>query len=157
MKEETRRAFSDLLVTHPARVRPAATERERKAAEREQFKTDWKRIAQTIVGPAVEQVVNEILRPNGWQCRVLQNQDDVVLECHKGKMRGIAGSYSPPQLTFKMHDYANKVWVQLSTRSHGEAAGEYLLSQIDEDLVQSLVLKFVRRLVGESGNPGDVF
>ncbi len=153
MKDQIKKAFEKAITLHQARGDAVKTERERIQSDREKFEADWSAAVNTVVVPALEEIINSVLTPNGWVGAVRMEATNVVFEAYKDDMKGVGGRYTRPTLTFQPDKSKNEIWANASTRSQsGSLGGAFNLAQLDPDLVQEHALEFFERLCNEPGH-----
>ena len=80
MKDQIKTEFQKVLNEVKADANREAKTREKQLTDRRQFEEEWRRLCKTVVVPAMKQVADDILTPNGWGAATTDDSGEAVLE-----------------------------------------------------------------------------
>ena len=152
MKDEIRKGFEQAVAKSRARDTAAKQASQEEADERQRFQTDYRRLAENVIMPALEEVAREFMRPAGWTCEVdclEEAGSEVRLHVYRGDMGTPAGPTVRPHLDFSPDRHTATIGIYRATRSESDTEGSYALKAITPDFVQDQALRFFNRLLVE--------
>ena len=144
MKKDVQETFERALASFEKRQEDVR----QRLREREKFETEWTRIRNAVVVPALEEV-RALLSNAGWQCEVRAEKDQGVhFTIYRGSVHG-ERSY----MTFQPQKPKDTIVIYVATRGSGSQLGNFTVDQITQDFVQTEALKFFERLTSELSTP----
>ena len=149
MKDQIKTEFQKVLNEVKADANREAKTREKQLTDRRQFEEEWRRLCKTVVVPAMKQVVDDILTPNGWGAATTDDSGEAVLEVWKGNMRSQVAGGKRPHIRFAASRDAPNIAVTYATQYRGALPKTMSPAQISEELVQQHVLEFFKVLAAE--------
>jgi len=149
MKDETKKAFEAAVAKSRGRETRAAQAQEKQINARKQFEAKYRTAVEDVIVPALKEIAQDILEPDGWTCDVrrVELRLQVTLEVYRGDMKAVGGR-ERPHISFSQDDASSQMNVYASTPSQGGPSGTYPVDAITIEVVQREALKFFQRLTG---------
>jgi hypothetical protein len=110
---------------------------------RENWKRDWMRLSETLIVPAMKQVADEILKPDGWRTEVRISDSDALLIASKGSMRAQIGGVGP-NIRFSAERNHRRISVSYSTNDVKSRPEKIEPENINEEFVHMQLLEFFK-------------
>lgn len=149
MRDDLKRGFESAMAKLQQREKENQQTLARLKTEAETFSQNWADLIASTVDPALQEVVEQVLVPNGWHASVSKGatNDSIRLQAAKGKMTAVAGG-GQPNIRFSPDVRSRKIDVYSATMNEGIPLPSLTLSQITKDKIQELALDFFKRLIG---------
>ncbi|MCK1402764.1 hypothetical protein IVB45_22985 [Bradyrhizobium sp. 4] len=146
MRDDLKKEFEKAITDKNRRDEEQHITAERKRTEAEQFQADWVDKISTVVRPALQEVVDQLLSPAGWQTRFVDTPPAAGLEVYKGNMTTAGGGRTRPNITFAPTPSGNKITVYIATPNLGQSTASLTVDEVTHDKIQEEALGFFKKL-----------
>src|SRR3981081_3805328 len=117
MRDDLKREFEKVIADKKLRDEASEQAAARQRNEVDQLQADWIEKISTVVRPALQEIVDDVLRSAGWQTTFVGSGTTLGLEVYKGNMTTAGGSRTRPNVTFMLAPGGKRITVHVATPS----------------------------------------